>query len=446
MSLMPPEALPKVTVVIPTYNWSAALRCAIQSVLLQTEQDFEVLVVGDGCTDDSEDVVAAFGDPRLRWHNLDRNHGSQWAANNHALEHASADWIAYLGHDDIWYPTHLVAVLETARRTSAEIVTSAMIMYGPPHARVHGIAGVFPDNQFRPNYFVPPSAFSHAKALYGDVIQWRDPDTLALPMDAAFLNELALANRPFASTLELTCFKFNAAFRRDSYVSKPIAEQEAMLERIRSEGDFRHAELLKVLESVVSDRIMVLLDPSVPTDTEKGAVVRRNRRFKGLDDRFAPERRRIVSQPLRFDMSFQDSPFEWHAPEGEPGYACFRWTGPSTRVTIDLPIVFDRDLEIRLKLIATLDDAIFANTTLSVHGRRLDVNMLRDGTDVFLVADVAKESVAEGSGFGVTVDTGRVIRPFDLGISADRRWLGVAIAWIELRPVQAMPYYEDYGD
>jgi glycosyltransferase involved in cell wall biosynthesis len=87
---------PAITVAIATYNWSRALRCAIRSVLLQTMQDFEVLVVGDGCTDDSAAVVAEFDDPRLRWHNFDQNHGGQWAANNFANENAAADWIAYL--------------------------------------------------------------------------------------------------------------------------------------------------------------------------------------------------------------------------------------------------------------------------------------------------------------------------------------------------------------
>ena len=122
---------PAITVAIATYNWSRALRCAISSVLLQTMQDFEILIVGDGCTDDSAAVVAEFDDPRLRWHNFDQNHGGQWAANNFANENAAADWIAYLGHDDIWYPTHLEAILRTARETSAKVITSVAILYGP---------------------------------------------------------------------------------------------------------------------------------------------------------------------------------------------------------------------------------------------------------------------------------------------------------------------------
>ncbi len=126
---------PAVTVVIPTYNWSGVLRCAIRSVMLQTVQDFELLVVGDGCTDDTKSVVASFNDPRIRWHNLERNYGSQWMANNYANEHARADWIAYLGHDDIWYPTHLEAVLRTATRDKADVVTSTMILYWPEFDR-----------------------------------------------------------------------------------------------------------------------------------------------------------------------------------------------------------------------------------------------------------------------------------------------------------------------
>ena len=57
---------PRVTVIIATYNWSTVLPFAIDSVLGQTLDDLELLVVGDGCTDDSEQVVTAMKDLALR--------------------------------------------------------------------------------------------------------------------------------------------------------------------------------------------------------------------------------------------------------------------------------------------------------------------------------------------------------------------------------------------
>jgi GT2 family glycosyltransferase len=76
---------PRVTVIIPTYNWSSVLPYSIGSALRQSFTDLEVLVIGDGCSDDSEQVVAAIGDPRVRWINLPANSGHQSAPNNEGL-------------------------------------------------------------------------------------------------------------------------------------------------------------------------------------------------------------------------------------------------------------------------------------------------------------------------------------------------------------------------
>src|SRR5437667_10908196 len=90
---------PSVTVIIPTYNWSSVLPYSIGSVLRQTFTDFEVLVVGDGCTDDPEAVVGRISDPRVRWVNLRTNTGDPSERNNEGLRQARGRYMAYLGHD-----------------------------------------------------------------------------------------------------------------------------------------------------------------------------------------------------------------------------------------------------------------------------------------------------------------------------------------------------------
>src|SRR6476620_11776699 len=117
---MPPAgSSPEVSVVIAAYNRSDTLRLTIESVLAQTFADFDVWVIGDACTDDSGQVVQSFGDQRLHWENLEKNTGTQSGPNNRGIQRSSGRWIAYLGHDDLWFPWHLETLLGTAARDNA---------------------------------------------------------------------------------------------------------------------------------------------------------------------------------------------------------------------------------------------------------------------------------------------------------------------------------------
>ena len=95
---------PAISVVVATYNRPDALRCALESVRRQSFGDWEVVVVGDRCTDSTRDVVASFADPRLRYIDLARNIGEQSGPNNIGIHAAHAPLIAFLNHDDLWFP------------------------------------------------------------------------------------------------------------------------------------------------------------------------------------------------------------------------------------------------------------------------------------------------------------------------------------------------------
>jgi glycosyltransferase involved in cell wall biosynthesis len=97
---------PAVSVVLPTYNRAPMLGRSIRSVLAQSYEDFEVIVVDDGSTDDTAGVVAAFGDPRIRYVLLKRNTGAG-AARNAGLRLARAKFLAFQDSDDEWLPSKL---------------------------------------------------------------------------------------------------------------------------------------------------------------------------------------------------------------------------------------------------------------------------------------------------------------------------------------------------
>lgn len=128
---------PAISVIIATYNRSRALAHAIDSVLAQTFTDWELIVVGDACTDDTAEVVARYtdADPRIRFTNLERRWGEQSGPNNVGRALARAPLIAYLSHDDFWLPHHLKACSEALAATRADVIlgTAANISFERGH-------------------------------------------------------------------------------------------------------------------------------------------------------------------------------------------------------------------------------------------------------------------------------------------------------------------------
>jgi glycosyltransferase involved in cell wall biosynthesis len=108
------EKVPTVSVIIPTYNRAHLVGRAIKSVLSQTYQDFEVIVVDDGSSDNTEDVIKSIGDARLLYVRHEKNVGSN-AARNTGIRLARGKYIAFQDSDDEWHRDKLqqeVPILE----------------------------------------------------------------------------------------------------------------------------------------------------------------------------------------------------------------------------------------------------------------------------------------------------------------------------------------------
>ncbi|MBT8261716.1 MAG: glycosyltransferase family 2 protein [Bacteroidia bacterium] len=93
------------SVIIPLYNKSNDIQSTIESVLDQDFSDFEIVVVNDGSTDDSEAKVKAISDDRIKLFSKE-NQGVA-LTRNFGVEKATADYITFLDADDLWYPNHL---------------------------------------------------------------------------------------------------------------------------------------------------------------------------------------------------------------------------------------------------------------------------------------------------------------------------------------------------
>jgi glycosyltransferase involved in cell wall biosynthesis len=238
--------VPRVSVVLATYNWSSVLRFSIRSALAQTFRDFELLVVGDGCTDDSADVVRACGDPRVHWINLPANSGHQSAPNNEGLRRATGDVIAYLGHDDLWLPHHLAVSVQALDRTGADLAHTLVACVGPDDAFV------WPSIPNRKRQlFSPPSGMVHRRSVTDAIGGWRDYRELKVTPDVELWRRARDAGYRFTFAPRLTALKFPASWRKGVYRERPSHEQAAWLERMAHEPDLEAAELVKM---VISER------------------------------------------------------------------------------------------------------------------------------------------------------------------------------------------------
>jgi len=120
--------VPTVTVVTPSYNAESFIGRTIQSVLDQTWQDWELLVVDDCSKDATRDVVATYAakDARIRLIALKKNNGAPAAPRNIGVSEARGRWIAFLDADDIWHPEKLSVQLLLAETKSASFISSQM--------------------------------------------------------------------------------------------------------------------------------------------------------------------------------------------------------------------------------------------------------------------------------------------------------------------------------
>lgn len=103
------------SVVVPTYNRATLVRRAVESVLEQSVPPREIIVVDDGSTDDTREVLESFGE-RIRYVRQD-NAGCS-AARNRGVRESDAEWIAFLDSDDTWAPEHLASMAQAIDVTS----------------------------------------------------------------------------------------------------------------------------------------------------------------------------------------------------------------------------------------------------------------------------------------------------------------------------------------
>ena len=169
---------PRFSILMPTHNRADVVGFAIKSVLAQTEPSFELLIVGDGCTDDTANVVAVCADPRIRWFDLPKAPHFGYANRNFALREARGELVAFAAHDDLLFPDHLARLSARLEETGAEWVYSRPLWVSPDGV-VMPLCGNLKNADelarfLQAENFIPASCIVHTRACLEKYGYWRE--------------------------------------------------------------------------------------------------------------------------------------------------------------------------------------------------------------------------------------------------------------------------------
>lgn len=413
---------PAFSIVLATYGRGPHIAPTIEAVLRQDFDDFELLVVGDGCKDETEAVVRSFSDRRISWHNLPQNMGSQSFPNNEGIRIAHGEWIAYLGHDDIWTRDHLSRIRAASLHDKdADFAVSGCVYHTPPGTGIYYVHGLFKESDNIAGYFFPPSSIAHRRDVTERIGAWQDPHSIAKPVDHDFMSRALKAGMKFVSTGMITVHKFAAGHRYLSYLRVNSDEQRDMLAALINGTAPAPAE---IAETAMKAGTFMLTDP---TDYEKtykpGVVFETNRQNKGLSrPPLSPLNKRTVIKQTGEARALDWQHFAHKQPE-------FRWSGPNPRPKILIPYTGQRA---RITLQALTKN--LAGLTMYVEDRRVE-SRIRKG--LFGKSRIRAEIPLKADDYTVlTLDKPTVpLSSLYKGKGKGDQLVGIAIASIVLDPI-----------
>jgi len=233
-----------VSVVIATYNRSNVLRLAIESVRWQTYRSWEVIVVGDCCTDDTADVVASFNDPRIRFWNLSENFGEQSGPNNFGCRQARGEFIAFLNHDDLYFPRHLEHAVRQLEAEQADIVFARRYSIDGPQESIaiRPSPGRF---VYDPKFAVPASCWVFRSRLKSEIGPWKAAAELYNAPSQDWLFRALKAGKTIRCTEQAGLIVVSSLVVDNTYRDRRDTEQRTYYELLRNNPDYQPLATLK---------------------------------------------------------------------------------------------------------------------------------------------------------------------------------------------------------
>lgn len=203
------EPQPLISVIMPVYDREHTIGAAIESVQAQTYPTWELLVIDDGSTDRTREIVARYeNDPRIRLRS--QKHSGHCAARNHGLAESRGEIVAYLDSDNTWYRRYLERVARAlGERPEADSVYLAQLVRGRATAYVRGLP--FDRKRLERANYIDLSVFAHRRRLF-DVLGGFD-ESLTRLVDWDLILRYTAVAAPLAVPMLGGCYRTGRADR-----------------------------------------------------------------------------------------------------------------------------------------------------------------------------------------------------------------------------------------
>jgi glycosyltransferase involved in cell wall biosynthesis len=179
------------SVIIPTYNRSSILRKTINSVLIQTFKNFEVIIIDDGSTDNTKELVESIEDPRVKY--IYQTNKERSAARNNGIRNSNGQYICFLDSDDLYEPNHLEVLFNFIAKKNKPVelfFTNCYHLIGSDKRQDElPVLEVNPLNYFLVNSVIPARVCVHKNIL--NKLQFRE--SIVIVEDAVLWIEIANA-------------------------------------------------------------------------------------------------------------------------------------------------------------------------------------------------------------------------------------------------------------
>ncbi|MBZ9759312.1 glycosyltransferase [Mesorhizobium sp. CA8] len=233
---------PLVSVVIATHNRPAVLHQALKSLIGQTLQDWEAIVIGDACRPDTATTVAAFGDARISYIDLSVNFGEQSGPNNIGFARARGRFVAILNHDDLWFPDHLTSMCGWIDATGADVVIArgAVIESSASKGSRHMILGMGRNGFYDP---VTTVGFGSAQMIRRTSLPrlgpWRPASQCVCESSQDWLFRAWRKGAVIATMPHLTVLMLHSGKREGSYARDTAREQKELMDAMNAPDALR---------------------------------------------------------------------------------------------------------------------------------------------------------------------------------------------------------------